>query len=287
MTDLALSMSKKRQRVAYHRLFGYIFRYLVVAAALIFFLFPIYWIASMAFRTGDEIFHSPPIYIPSTFSLNQFAEAIQNKSIFALANSLIVTSGATLLALLLGVPAAYSLARFNTGGRNFSFWILSQRFLPPIAIVIPIFLLFRSLQWIDKYHGLILLYAMFNLPYVIWMMRSYFKDVPIEVEESALVDGASRLHALRSVVVPLAAGGLVATGIFTFIFIWNEFLFALILTRTNVVTLPVAMNNFFGTQATLWGQAGVLSLTTMAPIFVLVMLVQRYLVRGLTLGAIK
>jgi multiple sugar transport system permease protein len=128
---------------------------------------------------------------------------------------------------------------------------------------------------------------MFNLPYVIWMMRSYFKDVPVEVEESALIDGASRLRTLRSVVLPLTSGGLVATGIFTFIFIWNEFLFALVLTRTNAVTLPVAMNNFFGTQATLWGQAGVLSLTTMAPIFVLVLLVQRYLVRGLTLGAIK
>lgn len=287
MTDLAAPHTRPRRRWSYPRLIGYLFRYLVVAAALAFFLFPIYWIGSMAFRTGDEIFHSPPILVPSTFSLSQFAEAIQNKSIFALANSLIVTSSATLLALLLGVPAAYSLARFNTGGRNFSFWILSQRFLPPIAIVIPIFLLFRSLQWIDKYHGLILLYAMFNLPYVIWMMRSYFKDVPVEVEESALVDGASRLRVLRSVVVPLTSGGLVATGIFTFIFIWNEFLFALVLTRTNVVTLPVAMNNFFGTQATLWGQAGVLSLTTMAPIFVLVLLVQRYLVRGLTLGAIK
>src|SRR5512141_1879401 len=233
MTDLAPTLTQKRQRLANSRVFGYLFRYFVVAAALVFFLFPIYWIASMAFRTGDEIFHSPPIYIPSTFSLSQFAEAIQNKSILALANSLIVTSGATFLALLLGVPAAYSLARFNTGGRNFSFWILSQRFLPPIAIVIPVFLVYRSLHWIDTYHGLILLYAMFNLPYVIWMMRSYFKDVPVEVEESAFVDGASRLRVLRSIVVPLTAGGLVATGIFTFIFIWNEFLFALVLTGTK------------------------------------------------------
>jgi multiple sugar transport system permease protein len=269
------------------RMLGYLGRYLFILFALLFFLFPLYWIISMAFRTGNEIFSSPPVFFPSDWTLAQFRESVQNKSIFSLLNSLIVTTGATLLALALGVPAAYSLARFNTGGRNFSFWILSQRFLPPIAIIIPIFLLFRTLKWIDTYHGLILLYAMFNLPYVIWMMRSYFKDVPVEVEESALVDGASRLRVLWTIVLPLSVGGLIATGIFTFVFVWNEFLFALVLTRTNAVTLPVAMANFFGTQATLWGQAGVLSMAAMAPIFVLTFIVQRYLVRGLTLGAIK
>lgn len=279
------TLTRPRRRVG--PWFGYLIRYLFLIAALFFFLFPIYWIVSMGFRTGNEIFKSPPVFVPSSFTLAQFEEAFRNKSIYSLGNSLIVTTGATLLALALGLPAAYSMARFNTGGRNFSFWILSQRFLPPIAIIIPVFLLFRALKWIDTHHGLILLYAMFNLPYVIWMMRSYFKDVPVEIEESALVDGASRLRALWSIVLPLSIGGLIATGIFTFVFVWNEFLFALVLTRTNAVTLPVAMSNFFGTQATLWGQAGVLSTAAMAPIFVLTFLVQRYLVRGLTLGAIK
>jgi multiple sugar transport system permease protein len=285
MSTMTLAAGARRRKA--RRWLSYGLRYLFLFAALLFFLFPIYWIFSMAFRLGGEIFHQPPVFIPSTFSLAQFQQAIQNKSIFALRTSLIVTTSATLVAFLLGVPAAYSLARFSTGGRNFSFWILSQRFLPPITIIIPIFVLFRALHWVDTYQGMILLYAMFNLPYVIWMMRSYFKDVPVEIEESALVDGASRLQALWSIILPLAAGGMIATGIFTFIFIWNEFIFALVLTRTTVVTLPVGMANLFGTQAVLWGQAGVLSVTAMLPIFVLAFLVQRWLVRGLTLGAIK
>lgn len=275
------------RKAASRRWRSYAWRYAFVFVALLFFLFPIYWIASMAFRLGGEIFHQPPVFVPSTFTFAQFQQAIQNKSIFVVRNSLIITLSATLLAFLLGVPAAYSLARFNTGGRNFSFWILSQRFLPPITIIIPVFILFRALHWIDTYQGMILLYAMFNLPYVIWMMRSYFRDVPVEIEESALVDGASRWQALWAIIMPLSAGGLIATGIFTFIFIWNEFIFGLVLTRTTATTLPVGMANLFGTQAVLWGQAGVLSVTAMLPIFVLTFLVQRWLVRGMTLGAIK
>ena len=144
---------------------GYLLRYAIVLAALIFFLFPIFWVAMMAIKTPEEYFHTPPIWFPRTIDLSHFAQLFTNKSIVSLGHSLIITTSSTLLALLIGCPAAYSLARFNTGGHNFAFWILSQRFLPPVAVVFPIFLLFRTLQWVDTYHGLIILYTTFNLPF--------------------------------------------------------------------------------------------------------------------------
>jgi multiple sugar transport system permease protein len=189
--------------------------------------------------------------------------------------------------MAVGCPAAYSMARFRTGGRHFAFWILSQRMLPPIAVVFPVFLLFRTLGWVDTYQGLTLLYAAFNTPYVIWMMRGYFREVPVEVEESALVDGASTLRVFWSITLPLASAGLIATAAFTFIFSWNEFLFAVILTRAKVVTVPVAMAGYFGSQSSFWGEAGALAILASAPVFVLSILVQKYLTRGLTLGAVK
>jgi len=265
----------------------YWLRYLVLAVAFIFFLFPIYWMFSMSVKQPSEYFSNPPVWFPRAPDLSHFRQLVLNRSINSLGNSLIIAGGATLLALILGCPAAYSMARFKTGGRNFAFWILSQRMLPPIAIVFPVFLLFRMLKWVDTYHGLMLLYAAFNTPYVIWMMRGYFRDVPLEVEESALVDGASTFRVFWSIALPLSAAGLIATAVFTFIFSWNEFLFGVVLTRSKVVTLPVAMSAYFGSQSTFWGEAGALSLIASAPVFLLSLLVQKYLTRGLTLGAVK
>jgi multiple sugar transport system permease protein len=241
----------------------------------------------MSIKQPSEYFHNPPVWVPRAPDLSHFQQLIVNRSIHSLGNSLIIAGGATLLAIVFGCPAAYSMARFKTGGRNFAFWILSQRMLPPIAIVFPVFLLFRELKWVDTYQGLMLLYAAFNTPYVIWMMRGYFRDVPIEVEESALVDGASTLRTFWSISLPLAGAGLIATAVFTFIFSWNEFLFAVILTRSKVITTPVAMSSYFGSQSTFWGEAGALALIASAPIFILSLLVQKYLTRGLTLGAVK
>jgi multiple sugar transport system permease protein len=258
-----------------------------MALAFVFFLFPIYWIFSMSVKQPSEYFHNPPVWFPRSLDFDHFQSLVRNRSIDALVNSLVIAGGATLLAVIIGCPAAYSMARFKTGGRNFAFWVLSQRMLPPIAIAFPVFLLFRTLKWVDTYHGLILLYAAFNTPYVIWMMRGYFRDVPVEVEESALVDGASVFRVFWSIALPLSAAGLIATTVFTFIFSWNEFLFAVILTRSKVVTLPVKMSGFFGSESTFWGAAGALSVIASAPIFVLSLLVQKYLTRGLTLGAIK
>lgn len=274
-------------RLGGQRITHYALRYLIVLAAFLFFMFPIYWIATMAFKSPDEYFRNPPVWAPRALLLDHFGRLVTNRSAHALGRSLVVAAGSTLLALVVACPAAYSLARFNTGGRNFAFWILSQRFLPPIAVVFPIFLLYRTLRWVDTYHGLIILYATFSLPFVVWMMRGYFREVPVEIEESALVDGCSRWRVLTQITLPLAAPGLIATTVFTFIFIWNEFLFALVLTRVNVVTLPVALSGYFGVQSAFWGEAAALSLVATAPIVVLTLLVQRHLVTGLTLGAVK
>jgi multiple sugar transport system permease protein len=202
-------------------------------------------------------------------------------------NSVIIATTSTVIAMSLGTIAAYSLARFKTGGDNLAIWIISQRMIPPIAIVFPIFLLFAMIGWVDTFHGLILLYTAFNLPYVIWMMRGYFEDVPIELEESALIDGCTRWQALTKVVLPVARNGIFATAVFTFIFAWNDYIFALILTRTEVTTYTVQVMSYFGAQSTIWAKISAMSVLGTLPIFFAVATLQRYLVRGISMGAVK
>jgi multiple sugar transport system permease protein len=189
--------------------------------------------------------------------------------------------------MLFGTIAGYSLARYRTGGEHLAIWFISQRMIPPIAIVFPVFLLFAMLGWVDTYHGLILLYVAFNLPYVVWMMRGYFEDVPIELEESALIDGCTRWQALTKVILPVARNGIFATAVFTFIFAWNDYIFALVLTRTQVATFTVQVMGYFGAQSTIWAKISAMSVLGTLPIFLAVATMQRYLVRGISLGAVK
>ena len=171
-------------------------RYLAALALLVLFLFPIYWLFMISFKTPEEIFSSPPVWYPASIQFNNFAVLFKDGDAVTVWNSLFVAGTSTLIAMFFGTICAYSLARFKTGGENLAVWIISQRMIPPIAIVFPLFLLYVWLGWVDTYHGLILLYTAFNLPYVIWMMRGYFEDVPIELEESALIDGCTRLTSL-------------------------------------------------------------------------------------------
>jgi multiple sugar transport system permease protein len=159
--------------------------------------------------------------------------------------------------------------------------------VPPIVIVFPIFLLYVFFGWVDTYHGLIILYTAFNLPYVIWMMRGYIEDIPLELEESALVDGWTRWQVLWRVVFPMARTGLFATAVFTFVFAWNDFIFALVLTRTEVITYTVQVTHYFGGQSNFWAKIAAMSVLGTAPVFVAVAFMQRYLVRGISMGAVK
>jgi multiple sugar transport system permease protein len=207
--------------------------------------------------------------------------------VWSLWNSLVISGVSTLIAITLGTLCAYAIVRFKTGGDNLAIWILSQRMLPPIAVVFPIFLAYAHFGLADSYPGLILLYTAFALPYVVWMMRGYLEEVSIELEEAALVDGLSYLSILWHITLPVARNGLIATAIFAFIFSWNEFLFALVLTRTEVITYTVQISQYFGSQSTFWAKIGAMSVLGTLPVFIAVSTLQRYVVRGISLGAVR
>jgi len=262
-------------------------RYLAAIAITAFFLFPVYWLFAVSLKTPAEIFASPPVWIPADLQFGNFAVLFKDGDAYTVLNSLVVASISTVIAMFFGTIAGYSLARYRTGGEHLAIWFISQRMIPPIAIVFPVFLLFAMLGWVDTYHGLILLYTAFNLPYVIWMMRGYFEDVPIELEESALIDGCTRWQALVKVILPIARNGILATAVFTFIFAWNDYIFALVLTRTEVATFTVQVMGYFGAQSTIWAKISAMSVLGTLPIFFAVATMQRYLVRGISMGAVK
>ncbi len=262
-------------------------RYIFATAVTVVFLFPIYWLFMISFKTPDEIFHVPPLWLPGQIQFNNYWVLFKDGDVVAIWNSLIVAGASSVIAMILGTFCAYSLARFNTGGKNLAMWIISQRMMPPIAVVFPVFLVYVYFGMVDTYSGLILLYTAFNLPYVIWMMRGYIADIPLELEESALLDGCTRWQTLWKVVFPMARTGLMATAIFTFVFAWNDFLFALILTRTEVITFPVQLTHYMGGQSNFWSKIAAMSVLGTLPIFIAVTLMQRYLVRGISLGAVK
>ncbi|MGA7267100.1 MAG: carbohydrate ABC transporter permease [Aestuariivirga sp.] len=263
------------------------FRYVLATMLVIVFVFPVYWLFSISFKTPDEIFAFPPVWYPASIQFSNYWVLFKDGDAWTVWNSLVLASVSTVFAMILGTIAAYSLVRFKTGGENLAVWIISQRMMPPVAIVFPIFLLYVYLGWVDTFHGLIILYTAFSLPYVIWMMRGYIEDIPLELEESALVDGCSRWEVLWKVVLPMARSGLFATAVFTFIFAWNDFLFALVLTRTEVTTYTVQVTHYFGGQSNFWAKIAAMSVLGTIPVFFTVAIMQRYLVRGISMGAVK
>lgn len=262
-------------------------RYLGAVLLTVIFVFPVYWLFIISFKTPDEIFAFPPVWYPKSLQLSSYRVLFKDGDAATVGNSLILASVSTFFAMILGTIAAYSLVRFKTGGENLAVWIISQRMMPPVAIVFPLFLLYVWIGWVDSYVGLIVLYTAFSLPYVIWMMRGYIEDIPLELEESALVDGCSRWEVLWKVVFPMARTGLFATAVFTFIFAWNDFLFALVLTRTEVTTYTVQVTHYFGGQSNFWTKIAAMSVLGTIPVFFTVAVMQRFLVRGISMGAVK
>ena len=273
---------QRRDLIQAARYAGALFITLIVA-------FPIYWLFLMAFKSADEVYAVPPVYFPADPSFGSFASLFRGASYDAqtLINSLIIATTTTIIAMVLGTMCAYSMARFRTGGSNFAIWIMSQRMLPPIAIVFPLFLAFAFVDVLDTFPSIIVVYVAFNLPFVIWMMRGYIEDVPVAIEESALVDGCTRWQALYKVIVPMSRAGIFATAVFTFLFTWNEFVFALVLTNNHIVTYPVQVTGYFAAQQTYWNSVGAMSILGTIPVFFAVVFFQRYLVRGISMGAIK
>jgi multiple sugar transport system permease protein len=262
-------------------------KYAAATTITLFFLFPIYWLAIISFKTADEIYSYPPKWFPGSLQFGSYAVLFKDGDAVTVWHSFVVALLSTAIAMILGTLCAYSLARYKTGGDNLANWIISQRMVPPIAIVFPVFLMYVKLGLVDSYIGVILLYTAFNLPYVIWMMRGYVQDIPRSLEESALVDGCTRWQVIWKVVFPMCRAGFFATAIFTFIFAWNEFVFALVLTRTEVTTYTVQVTHYFGGQSNFWAKISAMSVLGTLPVFIAVAFMQKYLVRGISLGAVK
>jgi len=255
---------------------------------LLFLFVPLYWMFITSIKPSDDYLAVPPVWFPDEPTIVHYTAALFTyRGLDGLVNSLIVSISATVLSAIFGTLMAYSLARFNTGGQHLSFWVLSQRFLPPIAIILPIFLIYRVLGLNDTHLGLIIAYTVFTLPVSVWMMFAYFRQLPRSLEDAALVDGCTRWQALWKVAMPLAMPGIVAAAVFAFIACWTEFFFALILTSRNAFTLPTIFRAFIGFQGAQYGEASALSIVSLVPSIALGVLVQRHLVRGLTLGAVR
>jgi multiple sugar transport system permease protein len=265
-----------------------IWRILFLTVCIVFVLAPLYWVFVTSIKPSDDYLAIPPVWYPDEPTMVHYTAAMfAYRGLNGLINSLIISISATILSCLFGTLMAYSLARFNTGGKHLSFWVLSQRFLPPIAIVLPIFLNYRALGLNDTHIGMILAYTVFTLPVSVWMMFAYFRGMPRSLEEAALVDGCTRWTSFWRVAAPLAAPGIVAAAVFTFIACWTEFFFALVLTSRNAYTLPTVFRAFLSFQGAQYGEASALAIVSLVPSIVLGVLVQKHLVRGLTLGAIR
>jgi multiple sugar transport system permease protein len=275
----------KRRRRRRRRGIG---RFVFLGAFLIFVLGPLYWMFITSIKPSDDYLAVPPVWFPSHPTLVHYTAALfAYRGLQGIANSLIISISATALSAFVGTLMAYSFARFATGGRHLSFWVLSQRFLPPIAIVLPVFLIYRTVGLHDTRFGLVIAYTVFTLPVTVWMMFAYFKGVPRSMEDAALVDGCTRWEAFWRVAVPLAAPGIIAAAVFAFIACWTEFFFALVLTSRNAFTLPTVFRAFLGFQGAQYGEASALAVVSLAPSIALGVLAQRHLVRGLTLGAVR
>jgi multiple sugar transport system permease protein len=262
-------------------------RYLLLILLLLFFLFPIYWLIATSLKTQVDIFAMPPkwLFVPTfenyihVLTSTPYPEQAKNSLIAATLN---VTAS-----MIIGTLAAYSISRFKVGTKNLLYWFLGIRMVPPIVASIPLFLIAASLRLIDTYIILPILYLTLNLPFVIWMMKSFLDEIPVDIEESALIDGCSHLGAMVRVVIPLATPGLVATAVFCFIMAWNEFLFAMLFTRAQTVTLPVGLSGFITEQQIFWGYITAAAAISAIPPIIFALIFQRYLVRGLTFGAVK
>jgi multiple sugar transport system permease protein len=267
---------------------GWAVRLAVLTVVLVITLVPVVWIVLTSFKPRGEWIHNPPVWFPSVWTAVSYREMWTSGGGRALENSLIIVCTSTVLAILLGSLAAYSLSRFRTGGDHVASWILSIKFLPPVVFAVPLLTAFTRVHLVDTYKGLILLYTTFNLPFVVWMMKGFFDEVPAEIEESARVDGCSWFGTFWRIALPLAMPGFISTLLLTFIFGWNEFLFALIFTNQDHYTIPVQLSSYFSEAVGLeWGPQAALSVLGIAPIIVFSFLIQRFLVRGMTFGAIK
>ncbi len=275
-----------------------VFIYSGLTIILIFALFPIFWVFLMSLKTDKEIIASVPHFFFGPTLENYKAilfgiktagtETSRPDFILYFKNSLIITTGAVFISLLAGVPASYALARFKFKFReDIAFTFLSFRFAPEIAVIIPIFVIYKTLGLYNTYIGMILVYQLITLPLIVWIMRGYFEDIPESIEHAARLDGYSWFSIFRKISLPLVKPGLASTAILSFIFAWNNFIFGLVLGAKETFPATVGTLGFISYESVLWGQMAAASMVTILPEIIIAFFIQKYLVRGLSLGAVR
>ncbi len=265
---------------------------LVIGVSLAFLLawaFPIVWSVLNSLKSERDVLAYPPKLV-FTPTLEAYRDVLFGPSSILpnLWSSFVISIGTTVVTMLMAVPAAYALARLRIPGKRLAgFYVLATQMLPPVGIIIPYFLILRNIGWMDTYQGIILIYLSFSLPFAIWLLVSYFEDIPYEMEEAALLDRAGRLRTLWYVILPQVRGGIAVTTVFVYLNAWNEFLFAVVLGGNNVRPVTVAMFNFISVEQTQWARLAAGAMLAMAPVILIGLAAQRHIVKGLTVGAVK
>lgn len=262
--------------------------YVAIFACIAFFIMPVLWMAATAFKDPGEYVSTTPNFFPSTFTLMHFQSLLADGFLERLSNTLIVAFGATILSILLGFSAAYALVRYQFPARldiAFLLLVLIVKLMPPIVVAIPLYGLLKTVGLLDSLLGLILVYQLYTLPFCIWMLLGFVRDVPLEIEEAAALDNANLAQRLWHIVLPLCKPGLVATSIFTLILCWNEFPFALLfLERPHMFTLPLYISNFITENETFWGELMAIGLISSIPVLLFSGFIQKHLIRGFSMG---
>jgi multiple sugar transport system permease protein len=262
--------------------------FVLLLAVIVVCVFPFYWMVTTSFKDQSAILSPTPQFFFNP-TLGNYTTAFQKFDIRAsLVNSLIVALSTTAISLILGAPAAYAIARFEfKGKRDLWFWFISNRMISPIVVALPFFLIARQFRLLDTQLALILIYLTFNVPIVVWICADQFRNIPKELDEAATLEGYNSFAIFWRIALPLATPGIAVSAIFSFIFSWNELLYALVLTRTNAKTAPVVATSFLSGYELPWGQIMATGTLVALPVIIFSIIVSRQLVRGLTMGAIK
>jgi len=268
---------------------GTIIIYIILLICVAIMLFPIIWLILTSLKIQKDYYSSPPIWIPVKITFNHYQVLFTTYGAFPfIKNSIIIATGNTLLVLLLGIPTAYAIARHSVGGKNLAFYILSQRMLPPVAAIIPLFIIFSKIHLLDTYLGLILTYSIFNLSFAVWMLIGFFHDTPKELFEAAMLDGCNEIQTIQKIIIPIIAPGIVVVALFCFIFAWNELMFAMTFSRERAKTLMMLITSTMQSPTGIFfGEAAGAGVIALVPPFILTLFFQKYLVRGLSFGAVK
>lgn len=278
-----------------------VMRYVILIPVTAVLLFPIYWMFTTSLKPPEEWTPTPtdPRLIPTRITLDnyvflfapfgvmehfgQFRETLHQP----LTNSLILSGSATVLALVIGTCAAYAMSRYKAGGEFAPFQLLMFRMFPPIAIIVPVMILYSAFKWLDTAHGMIIFYTVVNMPFVIWLMKSFFDDIPKDIDEAAMLDGCSPPQVFFKVILPLVKPGIAVTSLFIFIMCWSDFIGALILTYRYWFTLPIALSKYQGLFGYMYGPMAATGVIAAVPCMVIGIIIQKYLVRGFTFGAVR